>query len=226
MLLQERQSVSDTELVNLVRAGETALYELLMRRYNQRLYRVIRSVIVNDVEAEDVLQEAWVRAYEHLDQFEGRASFSTWVTRIAFHEALARTRKARRWMPIEDKQGAIMPEAKRGMKTAETPEAHAMRSQVGELLQAAMDALPEAYRSVFVFREVEQLNTSETAECLGVSEEAVKTRLHRARALLRRELQTHVGSAIAHTYSFMGVRCDRTVARVLELINSSGSSRS
>ena len=83
MLLQERQSVSDTELVNLVRAGETALYELLMRRYNQRLYRVIRSVIVNDVEAEDVLQEAWVRAYEHLDQFEGRASFSTWVTRIA-----------------------------------------------------------------------------------------------------------------------------------------------
>ena len=84
MLLQERQSVSDIELVNLVRAGDTALYELLMRRYNQRLYRVIRSVIVNDVDAEDVLQEAWVRAYEHLDQFEGRASFSTWVTRSPF----------------------------------------------------------------------------------------------------------------------------------------------
>ena len=111
-----------------------------------------------------------------------------------------------------------MPEAKRGMRTLESPEAHAMRSQVGEILQAAMDALPEAYRSVFVFREVEQLNTIETAECLGVSEEAVKTRLHRARALLRRELQTHVGSAIAHTYSFMGARCDRTVARVLERI--------
>jgi RNA polymerase sigma-70 factor (ECF subfamily) len=218
MLLQERQSVSDAELINLVRAGDTALYEVLMRRYNQRLYRVIRSVIVNDIEAEDVLQEAWVRAYEHLDQFEGRASFSTWVTRIAFYEALARTRKARRCMQIEDQQGAIMREAKRGMKAAETPEALAIRSQVGDILQAAMDALPEVYRSVFVFREVEQLNTIETAECLGVSEEAVKTRLHRARALLRRELQTRVGPAVTHTYSFMGVRCDRTVARVLDRI--------
>ena len=107
-------------------------------------------------------------------------------------------------MPIEDQQGEIMPEAKRGMKASETPEAHAMRSQVGEILQAAMDALPEVYRSVFVFREVEQLNTIETAECLGLSEEAVKTRLHRARALLRRELQTRVGPAVAHTYSFHG----------------------
>ena len=112
-----------------------------------------------------------------------------------------------------------MPEAKRGMKVSETPEAHAMRSQVGEILQAAMDALPEAYRSVFVFREVEQLNALETAECLGLSEEAVKTRLHRARALLRRDLQNHVGPAIAHAYSFMGVRCDRTVTRVLERIS-------
>ena len=111
-----------------------------------------------------------------------------------------------------------MPEARHGMKTSETPKAHAMRSQVGEILQAAMDALPEVYRSVFVFREVEQLNTIETAECLGLSEEAVKTRLHRARRCPRRELQARVGPAVAHTYSFMGVRCDRTVARVLERI--------
>jgi RNA polymerase sigma-70 factor (ECF subfamily) len=223
MLLQERQPISDAELVNLVRAGKTAVYEVLMRRYNQRLYRVIRSVIVDDVEAEDVLQEAWVRAYQYLNQFEGRASFSTWVTRIALHEALARIRKARRWTPIEDPQGAIMPEAKPQMRTSESPETLAMRSQVGQILQAAMDALPEVYRSVFVFREVEQFNTIETAECLGLSEEAVKTRLHRARALLRHELQSRVGSAVVHAYSFMGARCDRTVARVLERISSSGS---
>ena len=96
MLLEECRTISDDDVVSRVRAGETGLYEMLMRRYNQRLFRVIRSVVMNDDEAEDVLQEAWVRAYEHLDQFAGRASFSTWVTRIAFHEALARTRKNRR----------------------------------------------------------------------------------------------------------------------------------
>lgn len=96
MLLEECRTISDDDVVSRVRGGETGLYEMLMRRYNQRLFRVIRSVVMNDDEAEDVLQEAWVRAYEHLDQFAGRASFSTWVTRIAFHEALARTRKSRR----------------------------------------------------------------------------------------------------------------------------------
>jgi RNA polymerase sigma-70 factor (ECF subfamily) len=218
MLLQARQSISDAEVIGLIRGGETALYEILMRRYNQRLYRVIRSVVIDDLEAEDVLQEAWVRAYEHLDQFEGRASFSTWVTRIAFYEALARSRKIKRWRPLEDTQGAIMPEAERQMKTSDTPEAQVIRNQVGQILQTAVDALPEVYRSVFVFREVEQFNTIETAECLGLSEEAVKTRLHRARALLRRELEGRIGPAISEAYSFLGARCDRTVARVMERI--------
>src|SRR3954466_1828236 len=104
MLLQDSRTISDGEIVNLVRAGETGLYEMLMRRYNQRLFRVIRSVVTNDTEAEDVLQEAWVRAYEHLDQFEGRASFPTWVTRIAFYEALARVRKSKRWTALENPQ--------------------------------------------------------------------------------------------------------------------------
>src|SRR4051794_7312431 len=97
MLLEECRTIPDEEVVARVRAGETGLYEMLMRRYNQRLFRVIRSVVTSDAEAEDVLQEAWVRAYEHLDQFENRAAFSTWVTRIAFHDALARTRNSRRW---------------------------------------------------------------------------------------------------------------------------------
>jgi RNA polymerase sigma-70 factor (ECF subfamily) len=218
MLLEECRTISDDDVVSRVRAGETGLYEMLMRRYNQRLFRAIRSVVMNDDEAEDVLQEAWVRAYEHLDQFAGRASFSTWVTRIAFHEALARTRKNRRWTPLENPEGEIMAEAERRQTTAETPEMQAERSQLGRMLQAAVDALPETYRSVFVLREVEQLSTTETAECLELSEEAVKTRLHRSRALLRRDLESRLGPAISEAYVFLGARCDRIVMRVLERI--------
>ncbi|MBZ5585163.1 MAG: RNA polymerase sigma factor, partial [Acidobacteriia bacterium] len=201
MVLQECQSLSDSEAVERVRGGETGLYELLMRRYNQRLYRVIRSVVTNDTEAEDILQEAWVRAYEHLDQYEGRASFATWITRIAFNEALARSRKGRRWTPLQNDAGEIMPEANRRRTTSTTPESEAIWGQLGQMLQTAVDRLPETYRSVFVMREVEQLSTAEAAECLGLSEEAVKTRLHRSRALLRRHLQNRMGPAIAEAYS-------------------------
>jgi RNA polymerase sigma-70 factor (ECF subfamily) len=220
MVLEECRTITDGDLVTRVRAGERGLYEMLMRRYNQRLFRVIRSVVTSDTEAEDVLQEAWVRAYEHLHQFEGRASFSTWVTRIAFHEALARVRKSKRWTPLENSEGGIMPEAYWRHTTSETPESQAMRGQLGKLLEAAVDALPETYRSVFVLREVERLSTSETAECLELSEEAVKTRLHRSRALLRRELETRLGPAIPEAYAFLGVRCDRIVSRVLERIGA------
>lgn len=220
MLLQECRAVSDADVVALVRAGQTGLYEMLMRRYNQRLFRVIRSVVTNDAEAEDILQEAWVRAYEHLGQFEGRAAFSTWVTRIAFHEALARTRKGKRWTQLENPQGEIMPEVNRRQATSETPETQAMRDQLGQTLQAAVDALPQTYRAVFVLREIEEMSTSETAECLELSEEAVKTRLHRSRALLRRELEDRLGPAITEAYAFLGTRCDRTVACVLKRIGA------
>jgi RNA polymerase sigma-70 factor (ECF subfamily) len=220
MLLEECRTISDDDVVARVRTGETGLYEMLMRRYNQRLFRVIRSVVTNDGEAEDVLQEAWVRAYEHLNQFAGRASFSTWVTRIAFHEALARARNGKRWIPLENSGGEIMAEANRRQTTSETPETQAMRCQLGRMLQTAVDALPETYRSVFVLREIEQLNTSQTAECLELSEEAVKTRLHRSRALLRRDLENRLGPAIAEAYAFLGTRCDRIVSRVLERIGA------
>jgi len=211
--------MADGDVVTRVRGGDTGLYEILMRRYNQRLFRVIRSVITNDAEAEDILQEAWVRGYEHLDQFEGRASFSTWMTRIAFNEALARLRKGKRWMPLENTEGEIMPEVDRRQTTSVTPEAQAIRGQLAGVLQVAVDSLPPLYRSVFMLREVEQLSTSETAECLELSEEAVKTRLFRSRALLRRELQNRLGPAVAETYSFLGARCDGVVARVLERIS-------
>jgi RNA polymerase sigma-70 factor (ECF subfamily) len=220
MVLEDCRTITDPDLVTRVRAGEKGLYEMLMRRYNQRLFRVIRSVVTSDAEAEDVLQEAWVRAYEHLDQFEGRASFSTWVSRIAFHEALARVRKSKRWTPLETAEGGIMPEADRRQTTLETPETQAIRGQFGRMLEAAIDALPDTYRAVFVLREVEQLSTNETAECLELSEEAVKTRLHRSRALLRRELESRLGPAISEAYAFLGSRCDRIVNCVLERIGA------
>jgi len=218
MVLQECQSLDDAQVVERVRAGETGLYEILMRRYNQRLFRVIRGVLSSEAEAEDVLQEAWVRAYEHLGQFEGRASFATWVTRIAYHEALARARKGKRWTPVENEEGDIMPEVNRRQTAAASPESEAIRGQLGQILQTSIDALPETYRAVFMLREVEQLSTLETGECLGLSEEAVKTRLHRGRALLRRELVDQLGPAVAETYGFMGARCDRTVENVLRRI--------
>ena len=189
MVLQDCQSLPDAEVVDRVRAGETGLYELLMRRYNQRLFRIIRSVLTNDTEAEDVLQETWVRAYEHLGQFEGRASFATWATRIAYHEALARARAGKRWTPVEDPEGDVMPEVNRRQSSTETPEAQAIRGQLGTAVAIRGRRAARNYRTVFVLREVEQLSTTETADSLGLSEEAVKTRLHRSRALLRRELQ-------------------------------------
>jgi RNA polymerase sigma-70 factor (ECF subfamily) len=219
MVLQECQSLSDAEVVDRVRAGERGLYELLLRRYNQRLFRIIRSVVADDEEAEDILQDTWVRAYEHLDQFEGRAGFPTWAGRIALHEAWARVRKGRRWTALEGPEGEIMPEAT-GRLSPETPETQAIRGQLGQMLQAAVDQLGETYRPVFVLREVEQLSTVETAETLGLSEEAVKTRLHRARALLRQVLEERLGPAVTDAYAFMGTRCDRTVARVLERIGA------
>jgi RNA polymerase sigma-70 factor, ECF subfamily len=217
--LTEQQPLTDSEVVERVRGGERGLYELLMRRHNQRLYRVARSVVRDDAEAEDVLQDTWVRAYEHLDQFAGRASFATWVTRIAFYEALARARKSKRWTPVEDETGEIIPAVEREHQV-ETPEAEAMRGELRDILQAAVDALPDGYRTVFVLREIERLSTIDTADSLGVSEEAVKTRLHRARAMLRRGVEERMGPALTGAYAFMGARCDRTVARVMQRIGA------
>jgi RNA polymerase sigma-70 factor (ECF subfamily) len=212
MLLEACQTIPDDEVINRVRSGEIGLYEMLMRRYNQRLYRLIRSIVNDELEAEDVLQEAWVRAYEHLGQFEGRATFATWLSRIAFHEALARVRKSKRWTQLDE------PHAAQRRTTKDTPEQQAMRSQLSVVIQNAVDALPETYRTVFILRDVENLSTTETAECLNLSEEAVKTRLHRSRALLRRELQSQIGPALIEAYTFLGSRCDRIVKRVLSRI--------
>jgi RNA polymerase sigma-70 factor (ECF subfamily) len=206
------EAIPDEEVVARVRAGETGLFELLLRRYNQRLYRAARSVLRDDLEAEDVVQEAWVRAFLHLDQFAGRARFSTWVTRIALHEAFARGRRSRRHLPIGpapgDGAGEREPES-----PDHDPEARAAGVELARNLRAAIDGLPGGYRSVFVLREIEGLSTAETAACLNLSPELVKTRLHRARAILRAELsllsKDHTGAL-----RFLGRRCDAMVARV------------
>lgn len=205
---------SDEEVVRRVRAGETALFEVLVRRYNQRLFRVARGILKNEAEAEDVMQQAFVNAYAHLDQFAERARFGTWLTRIAVYEALARLRHRGRLEEVD-----AMPEFDK--KTMElltsqdlSPEEQALRTEVRGILESAFDALPEIYRSVFILREVEALSTTEAADCLGVSEDSVKTRLHRARAMLRQELFEQAGLTAAALFPLHLSRCDRVVSAV------------
>ncbi len=213
-------ALSDEEVVKHVLSGEIMLFEVLMRRYNRRLYRAARSILGDDSEAEDVIQDAYVRAYEHLNQFSGQAKFSTWLTKIAVHEALARHRRRRRFVEIDS-----TPETERNsmsilISKTQNPEQQALARELNAVLESAVDALPEVYRSVFILRAVEEMNTIETAECLDISEEAVKTRLHRARALLREELYSRIGIATAGAFQFAGPRCDRVVSAVFDRIRS------
>jgi len=208
--------LSDDEVVTRVIEGETALFEILMRRYNRRLFRVTRSIVTNDLEAEDIVQDAYVRAYEHLNQFEGRARFSTWLTKIAIYEAYARVRridyrKVDSISLLED-QGLDMKSKERN------PEQQIYDGELKMVLERAFDALPNDYKSVFMLREIEGLSTAETAECLEISEENAKTRLHRARALLQRELYSLAGANDNVAFQFLGERCDRMVARVFARI--------
>ena len=208
--------LSDEEIVRRIIEGEPALFEILMRRYNQRLFRVTRSIVTNDLEAEDIIQDAYVRAYEHLSQFEGRARFSTWLTKIAIYEAYARVRridyqKVDMLSSLED-QGLDLKSKGRD------PEQQIYDGELKMMLEKAFDALSDDYRSVFMLREIEGLSTAETAGCLGISEENVKIRLHRARAALQRELYSLAGANMNMAFQFLGVRCDRIVNRVLERI--------
>lgn len=206
----------------MVLAGQVEVFEVLMRRYNQRVYRLARAVIRSDSEAEDVAQETWVRAYAHLDQFGGRAAFSTWLSRIAIHGAWARARRGRRFETIEPDprdEGRDSKQASAGPDPEET----AFGREVRSLLEVAVEALPEKYRTVFVLRQIEGLSTAETAECLELSEDAVKTRLRRARAALQQKLLAEAGAGIGRAFPFLGNRCDRTVQVVLARIKRSES---
>lgn len=214
-----QSELRDEEVVARVLAGETALFEILMRRYNQRLYRVSRAILREDGEAEDVMQDAYVRAYEHLDQFAGKAAFSTWLTRIAIHEALARKRRRGRMDELDalSDHGDTMSILK---SSAPTPEAGTAQAEARQLLEEAIGHLPENYRTVVVLREVEEMSVAETAESLGVTDAVVKTRLHRAHAMLRKELYARAKGRAADLYQFHAVRCDRVVKAVFERIKN------
>jgi RNA polymerase sigma-70 factor, ECF subfamily len=220
---QAREELSDEQVLERVLAGETPLFEILMRRYNQRLYRVARAILRDDSEAEDVMQEAYVRAYQHLNQFAGRAKFSTWLTRIAVHEALARSYRRKRFADL-----ASQDRATGDLETADpmsnipsknpNPEQEVASSELRALLEKSILNLPESYRSVLMLRDMEEMSTAETAECLQISEENVKVRLHRARALLRRELYAQTGRSLTESFQFHAVRCDRVVRNVFDRI--------
>lgn len=214
--------LSDQEVIARIRGGDAALFEVLMRRYNQRVYRVARAVVKDEAEAEDVMQQAYLNAYVHLDQFAGRAQFSTWLTRIAIFEALSRRRRERPTESLDslDASGDRMDSLK---APAADPEREAYAGELKRLLESAVDALPEPYRLVFMLREVEGLSTAETADGLDIGEEAVKTRLHRARAMVRRELFEKAGATGPEAFSFHLSRCDSVVHAVLDRIGAKKS---
>ena len=214
----------DDTLIEQVLAGNTGLFELLMRRYNERVYRTVRSIVRDEREVEDVMQQAYVNAFTHLHQFNGSARFSTWLTRIAMNEALARVRRQGRFDSFDEESSNV--ELFTTLNQSDNPERQAFAHELRDLLEWAIDRLPGGMREVFVLREVEGLSTLEVAECLGVSDDVVKTRLSRARAMLRRLLIERTGAAAAEAFRFYRPRCDRVVANVLARIADRSSSAS
>ncbi len=204
----------DDEVIRQVRGGEVEVYEVIMRRYNQRLYRTVRAILGNDNDVEHVMQDAYVSAYTHLRQFESRSSFSTWLTKIAIHEALALKKKQSRFVAMDtaDPENGL---ASMLVSKSPDPEKIMMHTELAALIEQAVESLPESYRLVFVLREVEKLDTRDTAECLGITEENVKVRLHRARGLMRDQLLATAAGAVSETFQFHASRCDRIVDAVM-----------
>jgi RNA polymerase sigma-70 factor (ECF subfamily) len=205
--------VADDDLVRRILAGERTLYAVLITRYNQRLFRAARAILRRDDEAEDAVQQAWVAAFEKLAQFRHESSFATWLTRIAVNEALGRvrTRNRRGDLALVDVRDEL------SMATEEpSPEEDVAAREMGKLLEDRIDALPDIYRVVFVMREVEEMGTAETATCLGLTEETVRVRLHRARHMLQESLTESLGTATSSVFYFAGDRCSRTAKIVLD----------
>lgn len=213
-------SLDDQALVALVTREDHAAFEVLMRRHNTRLFRVARAVMRSDDAAEDVLQEGYLHAYRHIGDFRGDAQVGTWLTRIVINQALMRLRRERRERVVvpftgrADDEGHEM-EASVADERSESPQERAVRMDARRLLEQRIDELPVAFRTVFVMRDVEEMSVDETAECLGIPSATVRTRLFRARALLRQALSRDLDVAAGDVFSFAGARCDRIVTGVL-----------
>ncbi len=214
--------LSDAELAARVRGGEPALFELIMRRHNRRLFRIARGILGDDAEAEDAVQEAYVSAYFKLEQFRGPDGFAGWLAQIVVNQALGRRRKRLRLVTSSLdvlEQAANSDAATVDMKSTEgNPEAGLHELQLRRLLEQAIDGLPMAFRTTFVLREIEQMSVADTARVLGIEEATVKSRMHRARRLLQRDLTSELATVLRGAFDFGGERCDRIVAGVLARI--------
>jgi RNA polymerase sigma-70 factor, ECF subfamily len=207
------ERVEDDEAVARVLAGDLASFELLMRRNNRRLFRAARSILRSDDEAEDVMQHAYLLAFEHLSDYQGRSKFAAWLTRIAIHEAFRRLRQQRRLETLDE--GGEDDQA----MAARSPEQHASDEELRVITEAAIDALPCDFRTVFVLRAVEQLSVADVAESLEIPEDTVKTRFFRARQRLRKSLLERLEGTERLSYEFHLTRCDRVVGAVLRALS-------
>ena len=212
--------LSDAELVSRVAAQDHEAFRVLMKRHNQMLYRAARSILKNEPEAEDAVQEAYLQAYRAMGDFRGDAKLSTWLVRITVNEAITRLHKhARRAEVIrlegDDLQDQHSAEESMNDSPPEVPERATLRAEMRKLLEARIDMLPEAFRSVFVLRGIEEMSVEETASALGLNEATVRSRFFRARALLREWLSRDIDVAQGDAFSFAGARCDRITANVM-----------
>jgi len=204
----------DLELAQRAMARDGAAFRTVIKTHNQRLYRIARGVVRNDAEAEDIVQEAYVRAFPHLESFRGDASLGTWLSRIVINEALGRLRKRRRTVAMpENPQAEII---QFPLNPSDDPERTMAQRQILQLVERATDSLPDVYRMVFMARVIEGLSIEETSELLGVRPQTVKTRLHRARALLRKALDDQIGPVLLEAFPFAGRRCERLTAAVMK----------
>ena len=202
----------DMQLVRRALARESDAFRAIMKAHNQRLYRIARGVVRNDSEAEDIVQEAYVRAFASLGAFRGDSSLATWLARIVINEALGRLRKRRRTVAMPEPQAEII---QFPLNPSDDPERTMAQRQILKLVEQATDSLPDVYRTVFVARVIEGLSIEETADLLGVRPETVKTRLHRARALVRKALDDQIGPVLLDAFPFAGRRCERLTSAVM-----------
>ena len=210
----------DMQLVRRALAREGDAFRTIIKMHNQRLYRIARGVVRNDSEAEDIVQEAYVRAFAHLDAFRGDASLATWLSRIVINEALGRLRKRRRTVAMpENPQAEII---RFPLNPSDDPERTMAQRQILQLVERATDSLPDVYRTVFVARVIEGLSIEETADLLGVRPQTVKTRLHRARALVRKALDDQIGPVLLDAFPFAGRRCERLTSAVMQRLGLEG----
>jgi RNA polymerase sigma-70 factor (ECF subfamily) len=220
------KNISDAELAQRVASRDQDAFTLLMRRYNQLLYRTARSIVRDDSEAEDVLQDAYLQAYRAIGQFRGDAKLSTWLTRIVVNAAIARSRKSARQaevmqLHVDAESNNDLTEVNMNAGVTESPENGAIRAQARQILEKSIDALPDVFRTVFVLRAVEEMSGEEVAACLEIPEATVRSRFFRARSLLRASLSREFDFAIEQAFSFDGARCDRIVEGVLARLQDS-----